>query len=317
MEGSTCRVRSQILCSVSPCASSRSRRRLICASCSACRAPVSTFFIRLKRPIGRQLSVVRIRSASCPAAIRSASASVRREADNPFSARVSDVTAARSDISSCAASRSIASHSVPSRSRSSAVSAVIRRSSASICGVAVRCALSPAASPSIATRTTVGGPIAAISASSRARSDSCIPAASYPLESLHRMGLLHSLLGAVGLASAGEVRTAQQRATDLKRAVADSREEAARWKAKANELSAKLSDAEHATERLPKVERQLNQWKQRDEMHAAKLAEVRERMRRAERAAALSQEHLIATETKLDIVEAALGVLDRRTRRPL
>jgi predicted nucleic acid-binding Zn-ribbon protein len=131
------------------------------------------------------------------------------------------------------------------------------------------------------------------------------------------MGLLHSLLGAVGLASAGQVRTAQQRATDLKRAVADSREEAARWKAKANELSAKLSDAEHAAERLPKVERQLQQWKQRDEMHAAKLAEVRDRMRRAERAAALSQEHLIATETKLDIVEAALGVLDRRTRQPL
>lgn len=131
------------------------------------------------------------------------------------------------------------------------------------------------------------------------------------------MGLLHLLLGAVGLASAGQVRTAQQRAADLKRAVADSREEAARWKTKANELSAKLSDAEHAAERLPKVERQLQQWKARDEMHAAKLAEVRERMRRAERAAALSQEHLIATETKLDIVEAALGVLDRRTRRPL
>ena len=44
------------------------------------------------------------------------------------------------------------------------------------------------------------------------------------------MGLLHSLLGAVGLASAGQVRTAQQRATDLKRAVGESREEAARWK---------------------------------------------------------------------------------------
>ena len=131
------------------------------------------------------------------------------------------------------------------------------------------------------------------------------------------MGLLQSLLGAVGLASAGQVRTAQQRADELKRAIADSRTEAARWKAKANELTTKLSDAEHAAERLPKVERQLQQWKARDEMHAAKLAEVRERMRRAERAAALSQEHLIATEAKLDVIEAALGVLDRRTRRPL
>ena len=131
------------------------------------------------------------------------------------------------------------------------------------------------------------------------------------------MGLLQSLLGAVGLASAGQVRTAQQRADELKRAIADSRTESARWKAKANELTTKLSDAEQAAERLPKVERQLQQWKARDEMHAAKLADVRERMRRAERAAALSQEHLIATEAKLDVIEAALGVLDRRTRRPL
>jgi hypothetical protein len=52
-------------------------------------------------------------------------------------------------------------------------------------------------------------------------------------------------------------------------------------------------------------------------MHAGKLAEVRDRMRRAEKAAALSQEHLLATETKLDVIEAALGVLDRRTRKPL
>ena len=100
-------------------------------------------------------------------------------------------------------------------------------------------------------------------------------------------------------------------------AVADSRTEEARWKEKANELSAKLSDAERAGERLPRVERQLQQWKARDEMHAAKLAEVRDRMRRAEKAAALSQEHLLATETKLDVIEAALGVLDRRTRKPL
>ena len=131
------------------------------------------------------------------------------------------------------------------------------------------------------------------------------------------MGLLQSLLGAVGLAPAGHVRAAQRRADDFKRSVADSRADAARWKAKVTELTAKLQDAERAIERLPKIERQLQQWKARDEMHAAKLADVRERMRRAERAAALSQEHLIATETKLDVVEAALGVLDRRTRRPL
>lgn len=131
------------------------------------------------------------------------------------------------------------------------------------------------------------------------------------------MGLLTSFLGAFGLASAGQLRAAQQRADELKRAVADSRAEVARWKAKTNELSANLSDVEHAAERLPRVERQLQQWKARDDMHAAKLAEVRDRMRNAEKAAALSQEHLLATETKLDVIEAALGVLDRRTRKPL
>ena len=131
------------------------------------------------------------------------------------------------------------------------------------------------------------------------------------------MGLLTSLLGAIGLAPAGRLRAAQQRADELKRAVADSRADVARWKAKANELSAKLSDAERAAERLPRVDRQLQQWKARDDMHAGKLAEVRDRMRRAEKAAALSQEHPLATETKLDVIEAALGVLDRRTRKPL
>ena len=138
------------------------------------------------------------------------------------------------------------------------------------------------------------------------------------------MGLLHSILGAVGLASAGQARTlvkraeaADQRATELKQAVADGRAEVARWKAKVNELTTRLSEAEHAAERLPKIERQLQQWKARDEMHVAKLAEIRDRMRQAERAAALSQEHLIATETKLDIIDAALNVLDRRTRKPL
>ena len=138
------------------------------------------------------------------------------------------------------------------------------------------------------------------------------------------MGLLHSLLGAVGLASAGQARTlmkrvdaADQRTAELKRAVADAREETARWKAKARELTERVGKAEEAAKHLPKVERELQQVRARDDKHVAQLAEVRERMLRAEKAAALSQEHLTATEAKLDVVEAAIGVLDRRTRKPL
>ena len=138
------------------------------------------------------------------------------------------------------------------------------------------------------------------------------------------MGFLHSLLGAFGLASAGQARTlatraesADQRILELRRAVVEAREEVARWKSKAGELTERVAKSEHAAERLPKIERELQQWKARDEKHVAQLAEVRERMLRAERAATLSQEHLTATETKLDLIEAALNVLDRRTRTPL
>lgn len=136
------------------------------------------------------------------------------------------------------------------------------------------------------------------------------------------MGLLHSLLGSVGLATAGQARTlaksletANQRIAELKRTVAQTRQEAERWKTKAGELTTRATKSDHAAERLPKVERELQQWKARDEKHVAQLAEVRERMIRAEHAAALSQEHLTATETKLDVIEAAIGVLDRRTRK--
>ena len=138
------------------------------------------------------------------------------------------------------------------------------------------------------------------------------------------MGLLQSLLGAVGLTSAGHAQTlmkrletADQRSADLTRALADARAETAQWKAKARELTGRAARAEQAAERLPKLERHLQQVKARDDKHIAQLAEVRERMLRAEKAAALSQEHLIATETKLDVIEAAINLLDQRTRRPL
>jgi predicted nucleic acid-binding Zn-ribbon protein len=113
------------------------------------------------------------------------------------------------------------------------------------------------------------------------------------------------------------VEAADHRTSELKRAVADARQETARWKARASELTDRVGNAERAAERLPKVERELQQVRARDEKHVAQLAEVRERMLRAEKAAALSQEHLTATEAKLDVIEAAINVLDRRTRRPL
>lgn len=128
----------------------------------------------------------------------------------------------------------------------------------------------------------------------------------------------------MGLTSAAYARALSQRAEaadrragEMKEALADARADAARWKAKAAELGERLAKLEDSAERLPKLEREMQQWKTRDEKHVAQLAEVRERMERAERAVALSREHLMATETKLDIIEGAVNVLDTRTRRAL
>ena len=135
------------------------------------------------------------------------------------------------------------------------------------------------------------------------------------------MSLLHSVLGAFGLSTAGHMRTrleaADRRATKLEREAHNARQDVERWKSKAEQLTARLSKAQAARASVPQLERDLKRWKARDEKHVAQLAEVRERMVRAEHATALSQEHLLATETKLDVIEAALGVLDRRTRRSL
>jgi chromosome segregation ATPase len=138
------------------------------------------------------------------------------------------------------------------------------------------------------------------------------------------VGLIRTALGVVGLTSAAQAQALSQRAEaadrragELKEALAEARADAARWKAKAAELGERLAKLEDTAERLPKIEREMQHWKTRDEKHVAQLAEVRERMERAERAVALSREHLMATETKLDIIEGAVNVLDTRTRRAL
>lgn len=106
------------------------------------------------------------------------------------------------------------------------------------------------------------------------------------------------------------LEAAESRAGELKDALAAAREEMQRWKKKAGELSQQLEQFEKAAERLPRVERDLADAKDR----ITKLRDLKHALVRVERNAALSQEHLLATETKLDIIEGALAVLDRRTR---
>lgn len=135
------------------------------------------------------------------------------------------------------------------------------------------------------------------------------------------MGVLARILGVAGLASAGHLDSARARAekaearlAELKTALASARDEVERVKEKSAEQAKRLVKAEEASGRVAKAERELEQVRARDEKHLAQLAEMRERVERAERAVALSREHLMATETKLDIIEGAISVLDSRTR---
>ena len=62
--------------------------------------------------------------------------------------------------------------------------------------------------------------------------------------------------------------------------------------------------------------RELSNAKQREraELYGPEVQEARTRVERAEKPVAFSREQLMATEMKLDLVEAAISILDRRTR---
>lgn len=109
---------------------------------------------------------------------------------------------------------------------------------------------------------------------------------------------------------AERLESADRRVRELKDAVSESREEAQRWKRKAKELTEQLERNEKAAERLKVVEGELARARER----IAHLAALKEALASAEKTIALSREHLVATESKLDVIEGAITVLDRRTR---
>lgn len=123
-------------------------------------------------------------------------------------------------------------------------------------------------------------------------------------------------LGLFGLASARQVRalqaevaSAKRQGAEVKGGLAKVKHDAARWKQKADE----------SARRLDKAQREAERFKARHAESSTLVASVQgrlERLKASARATALAREHLIAIDTKLDIVEGAINVLDRRTRRP-
>lgn len=102
----------------------------------------------------------------------------------------------------------------------------------------------------------------------------------------------------------GERDTWKQRHQEAAAAAGESKKAAVR----AEETAARArAEAERATA-------QVDEWRVRAQALTAELREVRDRLEEARRVGTLAREHLMATETKLDLIEAAIHVLDARTR---
>jgi chromosome segregation ATPase len=137
-------------------------------------------------------------------------------------------------------------------------------------------------------------------------------------------------LRAAGLERAGrtpELREAlaraEQRMVELKRLVAQTHAEAQTWKTKLHEASThheqqRLADRATYEARVAKLEdrtrRGAERLEQRDAARQEKLNDLREKVVAADRSIRIGRDHLMAIEVKLDVVEGAVNVLDRRFR---
>jgi chromosome segregation ATPase len=137
--------------------------------------------------------------------------------------------------------------------------------------------------------------------------------------------LITGALGAVGLAPSGQVARAKaegdraaQKLRDLEARVASLKADADTWKRRHDEVSRRAAEQQDALAkaiaRAERAEARAEELKARGDELQAEAKEMRARMQDSGRAAATVREHLMATETKLDLIEAALQVLDARTR---
>jgi hypothetical protein len=120
--------------------------------------------------------------------------------------------------------------------------------------------------------------------------------------------LVVRLLAVFGLAPIGSL-SAQTRL------VADAKAGALAWKTKAGEAMARVKSLEaevkRQTQLIHKLETSNEKLRHRQD-EIEKLLRVR--LVEAEQALGLAREHLMAIDTKLDILEGAANVLDARTR---
>lgn len=138
--------------------------------------------------------------------------------------------------------------------------------------------------------------------------------------------MIRRILGAFGLAPAAQIarqgeehRRALDRITALEERLDALRSEAQSWKqrheATAGELASRQeAAAASAAAAREQAQNEITRWKDRAERVTAQADELRARLADAERATLAAREHLMATEMKLDLLEAAIQVLDSRSR---
>ena len=143
---------------------------------------------------------------------------------------------------------------------------------------------------------------------------------------------IRRLLAGVGLVSAGRLeqlgRESQQvlsKIASLEARIAKLQADAATWKQRHDEVAAKLRESKEATisaeaeiARLrggaEHAKARAAEWKARADALEEDKRNLRTRLDEVQRAATTTQEYVMATEAKLDVIEAAIQVLDSRTR---
>ena len=118
---------------------------------------------------------------------------------------------------------------------------------------------------------------------------------------------LSRLLAVFGLVSAGRYHVLSRAAEELKAASQDWKTRASEEKARAKSLETELRRQHELVERHALTVEKLR--RRRDEVD-----ELRTRLADAERELTVARDHLMAIEVKLDILEGAANVLDKRTR---
>jgi chromosome segregation ATPase len=145
-------------------------------------------------------------------------------------------------------------------------------------------------------------------------------------------GRVRRLLRLIGLAPAADLdraivdaRTVSDRVRSLETRLSKLRVDVDTWKQRHEEVAAKLAgcrealaesraDTEHARAGAEHAKARVQEWKGRANAVTEEKLALRDRLEEAQRVAAATREYLMATETKLDLIEAAIQILDLRSR---